>query len=97
MPSSDFIDNIPYLEKFWLYLSWAKENSIDIEKYKNQAILIGSFTNPEMAKKMMKGNDYELTEEEFESSWDIVQNQEKPELNDINNRRRRRRKLVNNG
>ena len=57
--------------KIWLFHGWA----IKIETYnqtmRNHAILIGSFFNPEEARKLSKKDnpDYETSEDDFEGSW----------------------------
>ena len=68
----------PY-EKLWLFYAWAHKNNLKIDSMKDQAILIGAFSNLEMAKQMSKGPDYQLSDEDFESSWQHVQSQPSPE------------------
>lgn len=93
LPTDPFFEQIDPLEKMWLFYSWAHDNNVNIENMKDQAILIGSFSNLEMAKQMSKGPDYQLSEDDYESSWQYVQSQpmkDSSALDGINTRRRRR-------
>ena len=54
LPDDVFYEHInPYL-KVWLYQSWLYDLELEAQKEKNQAILIGSFSNLEMAQKMIR-------------------------------------------
>lgn len=68
-PSDSFFEEMDPIEKLWLYESWVNELEIDLEKEKAIAILIGSFSNPEMAQKMhMKDNpNVKVSDDEFEA------------------------------
>lgn len=67
------------MERAYLFQSWLEEHSDEIEKLRTQGILIGSFTNPEAAKDMLKGPDFETSDEDMEAAWDYIQNQPIPE------------------
>lgn len=80
------------IRKQWWYESWVLGIEKDLEKWRALGILIGSFTNPEAAQKMMKRErpDYATTDEEFERSYEMVEEapvEQKP-------RKRRRRKVI---
>lgn len=72
LPDGSFYDNNPFSEdinpylKIWLYESWLYECEKEAEKLKNQAILTGSFSNPEMAQKMIRDEnpDFKSTDGE---------------------------------
>ena len=54
LPDDTFYEHInPYL-KVWLYESWLYELELEGQREKNQAILIGSFANLEMAQRMIR-------------------------------------------
>jgi hypothetical protein len=64
LPDDPFYERInPYL-KVWLYESWLHDKELESERLKQQAILIGSFFNPEMARKMIKDEraDFQSTD-----------------------------------
>jgi len=66
LPDDPFYENInPYL-RVWLYESWIHDMELEAEKLRNQAIFIGSFSNPEMAQKIIKSDkpDFEATDSE---------------------------------
>lgn len=68
-----------------MYSQWLEDQNEDYLKSKNQSILVGSFFNPEAAKKMLEldgSTKFESSEEDFDATWKMVQNQ---------NRRKRRR------
>lgn len=56
----------------WLYQQWLGDHRDDAELAKNHAYLLGSFSNPEAVKKIMDGNDYESSEEDFDESSRMV-------------------------
>lgn len=60
------------VQKIWMYENWIADQNDEAELAKNAVYLLASFSNPEAVKKILKGNDYESTEEEFEDSLDIV-------------------------
>jgi hypothetical protein len=71
-PDDPRIVNMDPVQKRWMYENWVADQNDEIELAKNHAYLLASFSNPEAVKKIMKGNDYESTEEEFEESTEIV-------------------------
>ena len=99
LPSDPFFEQMDQMEKMLLFYAWANKNNVELESMKNQAILIGAFSNLEMAQKMSRGPDYQLSEEEFDASYDYVQSQPMPEalqgISEEGNSRRRRRRVVN--
>ena len=105
LPSDPWFDDIDPIEKMYLFYSWQEKERRQMEMMRDQAILIGSFTNLEMAKDMVKPPDFESSEEEYEDSWSYVQSQPvsdaaKRELQgiqgegDLRLSRRRKRRVV---
>lgn len=96
-PDSDFIENMDPVQKLFFYYNWIADQSDDIDLAKNQAYLIGSFWNPEAAKKMASGEGQHVSnEEEVEESLKMVLNDRdksidptKPENKQTPRRRRR--------
>jgi hypothetical protein len=80
------------IRKQWWYESWVHGIEKELDKLRALGILIGSFTNPEAAQKMMKRErpDYATTDEEFERSYKMVEETKTEE----NPRKRRRRKVI---
>lgn len=86
------------LMKLWLYEGWANKIHRELERDRYLGILIGSFTNPEAAQKMMKP-PIETTDDEFEQSWQMVEENRKKvqEVEKTDGKKRRRRRLIKNG
>lgn len=64
------------IEKFWLFCSWLEDYETQSELLKHHAILTGSFSNPEMAKRMAGSKSYKSSDEDFEKSWETVKSSE---------------------
>ena len=82
------------IRKQWWYESWLYSIETDLDKWRHIGILIGSFTNPEAATKMLKKErpDYESTDKAFEESISMVDNA--PLI--VDKPKRRRRKVIRN-
>ncbi len=83
--------------KQWMFQSWLEDNNEQLELARSQAILIGSFTNPEAAKEMIKNQspDFSSTDEEFDRiSEAIVKAREDEEKKIEQPKRRKRRKVI---
>ncbi len=94
MPSDPFFEEMNPVEKRWLYEGWVQKIEREIEVQRNIGILIGGFSNPEMARKMVKldNPDHSSTDEEFEDSWKMVEESaEKSKKNKRKSRRRQRK------
>lgn len=57
LPSDPFFEEMNPWEKVWLYESWLYETEQKIDMNKNLAVLVGSFSNYEMAQQIMKQED----------------------------------------
>jgi hypothetical protein len=80
-----------------LYKSWEYNQEIELEKLRNQAILIGSFFNPEMAKKMIKNENPDYSSSDFDTTTNLI-HEELLEKSQPNTKKRKKRKvLLNNG
>lgn len=100
-PDDSWFEEMEPVKKLWLYESWAHELELELEKEKSLAILIGSFSNPEMAQKMIsrENPEYVSSDDEFEQSWQAVKQhiQKEEENKNPSPKRKRRRKKVING
>lgn len=66
---------------------WFNEKQEQLQTYRKFGIFVGSFYNPEAAHEMSQADnpDFELTQQEFDQSFDIVvQARKKRELEDPN-------------
>ena len=97
MPDSDYIEDMDPLMKLWLYESWIEDLEEKNEFAKNYTILQGSFTNPEMAREMIKKENPEhvSSDEDFSESirW-MEESQKKSEEEDSKNKGKRRRRRI---
>lgn len=95
-PDDPFIEEMDPFVKSWWYHSWANKIENDLEAYKSVAILIGSFSNPEMAQKIIKKErpDIESSDEDFDASFEMVRQSVKEEESIKNNKHRRKRRLI---
>lgn len=76
-PDDVFYEHInPYL-KVWLYESWLHDQELEVDRLRKQAILIGSFFNPEMAQTMLKNEnpDFASTDEDLDKANKAVREQ----------------------
>lgn len=84
------------VQKMWMFENWLADQGDDAELAKNQALLIGSFINPEAVKQMVgEGNVHISTDEEFEESSRMVRDANLKLLQDKKKsaRKRKRRTL----
>lgn len=49
-----------------MYLSWIESNNEKLENERNNSILVGSFSNPEAAQRMLQKPTAAMTDEDFE-------------------------------
>jgi hypothetical protein len=78
----------------WMYHNWMADHDEDWQQLENQALFIGSFSNPEAVRKML-GKDSETftsTDEEFEeTSRKIAEESQKLTEKEKRDKRRRRK------
>jgi hypothetical protein len=79
----------------YMYWSWVEDKSELIELAREHGILIGSFTNPSVAKAMKKAEnpDYSMTDEEFDKQMDELDKEVELEKK-VEKKRRRRHKVI---
>lgn len=101
MPDDPFFEEMDPLHKLWWYESWSAKKEEEIKRDKYLGILIGSFSNPDAAQKMIKSEnpDYEVPDEHAESiarrlHKDNLEEIEKQQTAQKKLRRRKRRKLI---
>jgi hypothetical protein len=75
-----------------MFESWCKDIEERNEFARTNSIFLGSFYNPEAAKKMVEKNQYETTDEEFEST--SMQLLEEIKQEESLGRKKRKRKLI---
>lgn len=99
-PDSAFFEEMDPIKKQWLYESWVYSIEKDLEKWRMLGILIGSFTNPEAANKMMKQErpDYVSSDADFAKSIELAESmaQEIDKQKTQNKHRRQKRRVVKN-
>jgi len=83
-------------EWLWMYQSWLQDQEDQQELLDNQSIFIGSFSNPEAARKIIKSKnpDYETDEEDLDKLSEQIVKRNKEELRLVEQKNRRRRKRV---
>lgn len=73
-----------------MFYNWVEDGNEDYDKLKQHGILIGSFTNPEAAQKMLGkgGTTFSTSDKEFEESNRMVEEEA------ITIKKRKKRKLL---
>ncbi len=92
-PDSDYYENMDPLMKLWLYESWVQDLEDKHEFAKGYSILQGSFTNPQMARDMVRKQNPEhmSSDKDFEESMRMVL-EDREKSKSINGKKRRRRR-----
>lgn len=93
LPDDVFYERInPYL-KVWLYESWLHDRELEGERFRNHAILTGSFFNPEGARKMIKDENPDFASTDIEETTKLVRDTIIQEIKEKegNNKRKKRR------
>jgi hypothetical protein len=85
------------VQKLWLYEQWIGDHRDNTELAKNHALLIGSFSNPEMYQHMVNDNVHESSDEDYEETLKMVRetNIKLIEESKAPKKRRRKATLVN--
>lgn len=98
LPDDPFFEEMNPFIKMWLYESWINEIENEYEKMRQLGILIGSFYNPEAARKIAKQEnpDYSTTEEEFEQSLQYVHDHMR-QTEELTPQRKKKRKVILDG
>ena len=82
------------VQKIWLYESWGNEQELQVEMARAQSILTGSFSNPDMARNMIRRENpqFKSSDQDLEQSWKIVEESVKEEEGEKISPRKRRKK-----
>jgi hypothetical protein len=83
-----------------MYYHWLEDESEKHELLKHHGILIGSFTNPSAAKKMLGDESTQMSSDDKDFEETLRQIREQDNTNEQNNtayKKRRRKKLITNG
>ena len=94
MPDSSWWETQDPVFLSYLYEHWANEQEYEYDLARSLAILVGSFTNPEAAQKMLKDEnpDFESSDEDFKKSMQMVE--EDAEKAEKQKSKRRKRRIV---
>lgn len=76
-----------------MFHSWLADQEEKMEFAKAYSILIGSFSNPEMARKMSESKKFESSEEDFEKSIQMMLDDKEKKGDGKLHRRKRRKRL----
>lgn len=96
LDDSWFDDLNPILRQI-MYEHWSRDEELQYEMLKSQAILIGSFSNPLAAKAMVNSDSskFESSDEDFEKSIQMVEEDKKKHLPKRKRQRKVQRKMTN--
>lgn len=77
-----------------MFYHWLEDHNEEIELFKNHGYLIGSFSNPEAVKKLMGGNTYATSDEDFERTSQMIADDVKQQQAEIKPQKKRQRKRI---
>ena len=83
----------------WMYESWIEDLNEKNKFARNYSILTGSFSNMDLAQKMMvEKSGFSSSDDDFERTTQMIESGtfDKKDNNNVK-RKRRRRRVVNNG
>jgi hypothetical protein len=92
-PDDPLYENINAYLKVWLYESWLHDQELEAQKLRNQAILIGSFSNLEMAQGMIRQENPNVQATDLDETSKKVREQIL-EANKVGKKKRKKRKVV---
>lgn len=94
LPDDSWHDEIDPFLRLWLYESWVHEQELEMKRNRALGILIGSFTDPEAAQKMIKHEqpDFVASEEDHEETFRQIHEDALKQHNKKGRRSRRRKK-----
>ena len=96
-PDDPEIENIDPVMRAWMFYNWLEDYYDENKMLENQGILIGSFSNPELAQKILgkDGQQMSSTDEEFEETSRMVleANKKADEEKQKTKKRKRKRKI----
>lgn len=77
----------------WMYQSWLQDLQEMHKTYKDYALFVGAFSNPEMAKNISRqDNKFESSDEEFEETFEAIK-----EVGNLVDKPKPRRRRINKG
>jgi hypothetical protein len=99
LPDDNFFEEMDPIMKLYMYEHWVQDFKEKNEFARSYSILQGSFSNPEMAKKMINSdnNTYSMaeTDEEFDKRAEELLNKElEKEVKDIKVKHKRRARRI---
>ena len=96
MPDDPWFEEIDDFQWIWMFYSWLQDKKEQHEMFHDYGTFVGSFSNPEMAKKIWaeKNPQFSSTEEEFNESSRYVLEVGKEQTRK-RHRRHRNRKVLN--
>jgi hypothetical protein len=101
MPDDPWFEDMNPVLRMWLYESWNQDFVEKNDFAKNYSILVGSFYNPDMARKMLDDpgdtRSIKSTEDDFLKSLQIVKKEMKKDEQKSPHRRKRRRQIISEG
>ena len=94
LPDDPMYEHInPYL-RVWLYESMVYKKEMEAERFKQIAILIGSFFNPEMAQNMLKDEHPDFNSTDLDETSKAVREQILEDQKNKGRKKRRKHKVV---
>ena len=93
LPDDPFYEDINAYLKVWLYESWLHDQELEAQKLRNQAILIGSFSNLEMAQGMIRQEHPNVQATDLDETSKKVREQIL-ESNKVGKKKRKKHKVV---
>ena len=96
-PDDPQIEDMDPVMRAWMFYNWIEDFQDESKMLENQAMLIGSFTNPELVQKMLGVGveKFESSDEEFEeTSRRILEADEQIEKEKQKTRKRKRKRKI---
>lgn len=89
----EWFENIEPLKWNLMFQNWLVDQEEKMEFARAYSILIGSFANPEMARKMSEAKIISSSDEDFDKSMEMVlEDRERQEVEGKKKKRRRKKK-----
>lgn len=84
MPDDPLITEMDPVHRLFLFYHWQDKEITHIKNMENQSIMIGMFSNPEMAKSIIEKRDgnttgeFESTDDGFQESLNMIKELDEP-------------------
>jgi hypothetical protein len=94
LPDDPDIENMDLVVRAWIYHNWIEDYNDEYKLLENQGYLIGSFTNPEMVRKILDKDKNTITssDEDFDKLSKEIVDANRTAL-DKKDKRKRKRKI----